>query len=266
MQGAEQPRRLLAVRVGPDAITTACTDAHGKAMTRLSQSLTSGAPDEKVVADVIGRACHRAGIAPSQLDGACLALSHRWSGLDHGLRAHLDDHLGLPLSTWPEPALAALAEARWGAGRGLPSFLMVADDPHTTVTYVRDGRPIEGAGGPAGLSTALTPELFRTAATATPAGTRSAWAMTAMRIAPLLSASCLLTGVAVVVINVRLPRQAACHFLDHLKSRLHDVMPAHRPQLLLARVTGDPVLRGALAQAHHQTLYRLEDRASSVPQ
>ncbi len=65
-----------------------------------------------------------------------------WAGADVGAR--LKARYGVPTVLHTDVVAAALAEARWGAGRGLPSLAYVTVGTGVGVGIVSDGRPLVG--------------------------------------------------------------------------------------------------------------------------
>lgn len=242
--------RLLAVRADHAAVAAICTDVYGNRIAATFRPAAATLPDSGHLAQVISRTLAAARVRDTDLLAAGIGTGESWTGPAEVERRRLAERFRCPVFVKPESTLAALAEATWGAGRDLPDFLMVSDDPLTTITYVENGRP--GPPVRAGRASGLNghPGLLRNAVPSTPEEPvqRSAWAVAALRIAPLLSAECLRTGAAAVVLSNRLAL-GRHHLVDHLRSRISDVLPTAGPKVLVSLVTGDPVLRSAIRQA-----------------
>ncbi len=65
-----------------------------------------------------------------------------WTGFP--VRAHLEDALGLPVAVDTDVNAAAMAEARWGAGRGVSVLLYVTVGTGVGGGILIDGRPLHG--------------------------------------------------------------------------------------------------------------------------
>ncbi len=160
-------------------------------------------------------------IQSHQIDG--------WS--DHALVDWCSERLGLPASLGNDCDLAALAEARFGAGRGYGSLFFVTVGTGVGGGYVVDGR-VQGAGRPAFAEIGhLRPGLQADRADQTVESLASGWGIAAAARAEIQGD-----------VSLRLDRAGESQPIDRNAGR----MPADRPDIglvfrrdLLERCGGD---------------------------
>lgn len=250
MAGSRNTGRLVAVSVTEASVVGVRVDRYGNRHGHVSHPVTwaplESDPDALagLVWAVLREMCSTARIAPTDVLALCVAVSTERAHVAEHLRNSLAALLSCPVTVRVDSYLTALAEATSGRRTGRPDFLMVSDDALRTVTVVQDGRPMERAHG---LGGTLMPNLFRTAAPASPP--RKPWAAAALTIAPPLAAAYLLTGSRTIVLSRAFVNPDWRHLVSHLESRIRDVAPAARPDIHVSDVAGDAVLLGATVLA-----------------
>ena len=165
VMGDGEPPRLLGVDIGGTKIAVAVVDAtSGGVLARrvVPTPARSGVTGViEAAADLAARvlAAYPAvagGVgAPGIIDAergvvvvSTGALGRAWEGT--AVAPELERRLGLPFVADNDVNVGALGEARWGAGRGLGSFLFVGIGTGLGGALVRDGRVERGATGTAG--------------------------------------------------------------------------------------------------------------------
>ncbi|HYT25128.1 MAG TPA: ROK family protein [Actinomycetota bacterium] len=163
MSGAE-PLRLLGVDIGGTKIAVAVVDpASGAVIARRAVSTPAQEGPVAVVeaaADLAARVlvaypATAAGVgAPGVVDArrgvvaTSTGVLPGWEGT--AVAAELERRLGLPFAADNDVNAAALGEARYGAGRGLDSFLLVVVGTGLGGAIVQGGRVLRGATGTTG--------------------------------------------------------------------------------------------------------------------
>jgi glucokinase len=145
--------KILAARVD---LATGATSSHARRLTvdggvdpGALENLIVDAVTEATGADrlaVVGLAA--AGFVDGPGEKVRFAPHLPWR--DRAVRAVLEDRLRVPVALDNDATCAALAESRYGAGRGADSVLMVTVGTGIGGGLVVDGRVLRGAGGMAG--------------------------------------------------------------------------------------------------------------------
>ncbi|MFI5930846.1 winged helix-turn-helix transcriptional regulator [Actinoplanes sp. NPDC051494] len=161
----------------------------------------------------------------------------------------LRDRLDAPVRVHSNAYLAAIAEARIGAGRGHPAFVLVAADPETTVTLVRDGRPHEGAHRAAGVLDRYLAhlDLAHLDLDRVPPPVR--------RVAGAVVLACLIADPELVVLAPDLGAGP-----EAVRAAVTGLVLS-APRIVAGAVPGDPVLAGARLLASAAAIDDLADRA-----
>jgi glucokinase len=158
---------VLGIDVGGTTFTVVLCDADGRVVAAADDAMPLGMPPAaamKTVAAVARDVAVRAGVSPSDLAGAGLAVPGHldvsrgivrmapnlpgW--LDVPVGAIVADTLGVPVAVEHDVRMAALAEARLGAGRGVACFVCVTVGTGVGAAIVLDGRLHRGAADAAG--------------------------------------------------------------------------------------------------------------------
>ena len=158
------PQRLLGVDIGGTKIAIAVVDADTGAVPARRVISTPAKDGPLAVVDAAADLAARilvsypvtaAGVgAPGVVDAergvvvTSTGVLPGWEGT--AVAAELERRLGLPFAADNDVNAAALGEARYGAGRGLDSFLFVAVGTGLGGAIVAGGRVVRGATGTAG--------------------------------------------------------------------------------------------------------------------
>ncbi|MHA7135330.1 ROK family transcriptional regulator [Oerskovia turbata] len=159
----------LAVDIGHMRVRVALVDLVGRVRARAEQPLSAKEPQdragvvEKLAAHCVAAVSHEKGagsvvvrcavVGLPAIVGADHATVRRVPGLERGgdaLHTALEEGLGCPVVLENDVNLAALAEQRTGAGKGLDSFVLLRLGIGLGAGIVVDGRLHRGASGGAG--------------------------------------------------------------------------------------------------------------------
>jgi glucokinase len=159
-----EPMHLLGVDIGGTKTAVAVVEASsGEVVARRVEPTPADAGPRAVVDAAAGLAARVLAIYPAVAGGVgapgvvdadrgvvivSTGYLRDWSGTAFG--PELERQLGLPFAADNDVNAAALGEARYGAGRGLRSFLFAALGTGLGGAVVRDGRVLRGATGTAG--------------------------------------------------------------------------------------------------------------------
>ena len=158
---------VLGIDVGGTTFTVVLCEADGTVVAAADDAMPLSMPPTaamKTVAAVARDVALRAGVSPSHLSGAGLAVPGNldvsrgivrmapnlpgW--LDVPVGTIVADALGVPVAVEHDVRMAALAEARLGAGRGVGCFVCVTVGTGVGAAIVLDGRLHRGAADAAG--------------------------------------------------------------------------------------------------------------------
>lgn len=158
---------FVGIDFGHDSVRVALADRSGALLTdgRVDVDVDHQADRAlRVAAGMFEDLRVRAGVSPARVLGVGAALSAplrsrrhafassrifpSWADVDVG--AELESHLGVPVQVGNDANLGALAEARFGAGRGLPNMLYVMLSAGVGAGIILDGQLYEGHTGTAG--------------------------------------------------------------------------------------------------------------------
>jgi glucokinase len=160
-------RPVLGIDVGGTTFTVVLRAADGRVSVAADHAMPLAMPPAaalKTVAAAARELAERAGVEPSQLGGAGLAVPGSvdaergilrmapnlpgWRDVPVG--AIVADALAVPVLVEHDVRMAALGEARLGAGQGVASFVCVTVGTGIGAALVLDGRLYRGATGAAG--------------------------------------------------------------------------------------------------------------------